>query len=448
MTTQNHTTTMTAVPAIRYRSRTGLRHLDTAHPADVLFPAYDARHDRVKVRVAARVHLSQPELWEDYIGEIAPPDHAGLFVTSAPQAGAAQFKLRVRGTKANPLWLIAGGGIVRWRQSAGFFDIALDLDVNPTRFLAHQPDPSVTAIHERGPLDAFRVNVSAAAALRAMTLDASDNVLTTLAQLGGTTFTRREAQWDAVLAAHFDQLSNALIETLAPPHIGAELEMTLSVAQAETYWELSVPDAVSTIGALCQSVKMSDGAARLSQRADIGGEANAQWIKMPLTDDADLKFYAKTSDRIRVEITHHDRIAQFAGRNGRPMGAGVAATLRALSRDAANRLHRVWTAIMNLHALQADAADVCDFMSKLNAAVPEQNRRLILSLLANHRALTETTVDGFAPASVCRALRRTGVLVPIHARNRAAARYVLTPAYSAMFDRLLDRRDAVRPLIN
>ena len=63
-----------STPSVRLRSRTGLRPLNDNEPASRLFDPKEARHDRLKCMVRARVLLSDPTLIDEVISSIAPGD--------------------------------------------------------------------------------------------------------------------------------------------------------------------------------------------------------------------------------------------------------------------------------------------------------------------------------------------------------------------------------------
>jgi hypothetical protein len=450
MTLQStNTSTMTSMssmplPIIRLRSRTGMKDI-RSHGTAVLFAAGDARHDRIKARYTARV-LVDPASMPDMLSEIGPPDDEGLFVGTVQPNGLTMRLRSRRDASRRPMWLVTGRGIVKCRPEPGFIDIDMELDLNPTRFLAHQPDPSPAAILERDPFEALRVNASKRVQLALATLDGGDNVLIGLDRLGGERFEDRATQWQHLLTAYLTHLRLALHATIRPQHIETALiEDKLTLTQVETYYEFSAADAVSTVGDLSRLLMSADGASRLFRRAEIGGTSNARWMKLPLTADIDAKVYAKTHDRVRVEITYTSRVEQAAERAGVARTGSTIAKLMTLNTDAARRLETFWDALMTLDALDASATDVCEFMARLNRAVPEGNRRLMLSLIANNRGVTATAKEGFAPPAVCRALVREGILTPARARQHAEARFALTPAWSGMFDRLLDRADASPP---
>lgn len=413
-----------------------------SHDTVTLFAPGDARHDRIKARYTAHVQVD-PGCVSDVLSEMGPRDDEGLFIGDVlPDNRSMRLRPRL-GTSRKAMWLVTGQGIARWRPEVGFIEVNLELDLNPTRFLAHQPDPSLAAIMARDPFEALRVNPSTRAQLALATLDGSDNVLVGLDRLGGQRVEARAEQWQALLSVYVDHVLEALRATIMPAgFVTAPLKETLSLSQAETYYEFTAADAVSTVGDLSRLLMSADGASRLFQRVEIGGTANARWVKLSLTEDIDAKVYAKTHDRVRVEITYTDQVKQVAQRAGAPRNDGPIAKLMALNTDAARRLETFWNALMTL---DASATDVCEFMARLNRAVPDDNRRLMLSLIANSRGVTVTAAEGFGSPVVCRALVREGILIPIRTRQRGEARFALTPTWSGMFDRLLDRTDAPQP---
>jgi hypothetical protein len=438
-----------------------MKPFDHALDARFLFPFEDARHDRIKLSVHARVSVD-PAAIEEVFDHMASTSSEGLFAGRLRSGRDGDFLELFSQERQRRAWLVTLAGRRNraiYHERHVFIDVDLELDVNPTRFLAHQPETSLDAIRARDPFDALRVNPDVRRSLRARTLDASDNILFGAEFMGGRTFARRDAHWRAVMNANFDHLREALTSSLAPARFAQLVSLDMRVKQAEAYWELASADAVSVVEGLCNAFKAAAGDTRISQivqsrppmarpTIDFDGDRNARWLKLPLTEEVDLKVYAKTVDRVRVELTYHGGIRRHAQRaGGRRVATGcnsdVVETLLSLRDGASNRLTNVWDTVMTLYRPHEGTGEICDFMRRLNRAVEEGNRQLMLSLLANHRGVTVTDATGFASLAVCRALESEGILQRVHPRNRAPARYALAPRYSEMFDRLTDRQDAV-----
>lgn len=448
-------------PNVRYRSQSGMKPFDHTRDASFLFPLGDARHDRIKLFVEARIRVPSGA-YEEVLHSMASPDEDGLFAGRLRSGRDGPFLELFSHEHQRRTWLVTLAGRRNravYREQHGLIDVGLELDLNPTRYLAHQCQTSLAAIRARNPFEALRSNPRVQSDLRGRTLDASDNVLFGAELMGGRAFGQRDAHWRAVMNTYFDHVQEALGTTFAPAHFNARLmSFSMNVKQAEIYWELASVDAVSVVADLCNAFKTASGDTRVSQvfqsrpamassTINLGGDRNARWLKLPLTEEIDLKVYAKMLDRIRVELTYHGGIRRHAQRAcgshiATRCNSAVVETLLSLRGAASIRLTQAWDAIMALYRPFEGTGEICDFMCRLNSAVEEDNRRLMLSLLANHRGVTATDASGVASPAVCRALERKGVLQRIRPCNRAPARYALAPRYSEMFDRLAGRQEA------
>lgn len=417
----------------RYRSRTGLRPFSLDTPFEHAFVPGEARHDRIKVKVRTRTTLTPGADVEAIIHSMAPRDEPSLFTANVRGADDTRFDLRV--PRRPPRFLIAGDGRGVFRAQYGIIDTDLRLDINPTRYWAHQADMQVHPTDALSALDALTSNQGISQQLRALTLDDADNLLLGLDRLGGQTFSRRSEQWMTIVGDLLDTLQTYLRDTFAPTYLGANsFTIDISPLQAECYWEFHSDRAIDDVAEIGRAVIKADGDATLNYPLSLGGHRNLHWVKLRLTNDIDLKIYAKTADRIRVEVTFLKRISQFASRSGvpAPHTRDPLWTLGALRNYATNALQPVWQAIQSLPRTSDSAADLVEFVSLLNSAVPEQNRRTLLLLLAHHHSVNATTSDGVASEAVCRRLASLGVLYRIGGRRNVGTRYVLADRYMAL----------------
>lgn len=421
----------------RYRSRTGLRPFSLDTPFDHAFVPGEARHDRIKVKVRTRTTLTAGADVEAVIHSMAPRDEPSLFTATVRGSDDTRFDLRVPARP--PRFLIAGEGKGVFRAQYGIIDTDIRLYLNPTRYWAHRPGTRVQPDDASSALDALTSNQGISQQLRALTLDDADNVLVGLDRLGGQTFTRRSEQWMTIVGELLHTIQTYLRDTFAPTHLGANsFTLDISPLQAECYWEFQSDRAIDDVAEIGRAVIKADGDATLNYPLSLGGHRNLHWVKLRLTNDTDLKIYAKTADRIRVEVTFLNRISQFAGRSGVPAPHTRDAlwSIGALRTCAANALQPVWQAIQSLPRPPDSAADLMEFLSLLNSAVPEQNRRTLLLLLAHHHSVNTTSSDGVASEAVCRRLASLGVLYRIRGRRNLGTRYVLADRYMSLLSSL------------
>ncbi|MCI0755732.1 hypothetical protein [Teichococcus vastitatis] len=350
--------------------------------------------------------------------------------------------------RSNP-WLFSVAGDLRWRPESRRLQVLLKLDANPTRFLAHQSTSDLATIRALAPVDALRLCPVRSSELAAQTLDGGDNVLVGLDRLGGTAFDRREERWQELLAIYLDHLRAMIGAALSPPGLGAQLvRMEFALTQAEVYWELHHRDAISFTADLSKSLLAADGTARVfGKPVMMASHRNTRWTRLPLTKDIAMKTYAKTIDRVRCEISFDARTNQEVRRLRRP-SQDVLEVLSSLRHAASRRMQLAWSAMMTDCPLTDETTDLIDFVEHLARAVPEERRRCLLTILVNHRGITETDSASHVPRSICLALEREGIVGRARARRGAGRRYALTLRYSRMVDRLLERHDAPGPLLN
>jgi hypothetical protein len=425
----------------RFRSRTGLKPCDHTRPAEFLFHAPEARHDRVKAIMRAEVQL--------------PPHVAHEDAISAINAGGV---LKLRGAVAEHVFIVTmvkdrllfgiTSGTVHWDKKGNRLVFILELDLNPTRWLEHQG--SICNGFQNS-VQALTLDPEKSRRLSALTLDKGDNVLTSTARLGSTVFDHRGSWWRGVLTAYIGHIKAFLEQILVPTACGARLVKLedQTVRQAEVHWELEHPRAVAWANDFCKAVRAANLSARVFERPiEEAGIANCRWVKIRRTQEVIVKVYAKQQDRVRLEIEFHDRINQTVKRAGGSTETLVD-TLMGLQDPAAQHLQALWTNIMTFidHSPTATVS-LCDFVEKLTRAVPEAHRPVLIDLLISHRHLAETSPDSFAPPRMCQDLVREGLLVRVKTRNRGPVQYALALPYSRMFDRMLGQNDAPPSVMN
>jgi hypothetical protein len=430
----------------RHRSKSGLKSLSQwsrEQGAKFLFAEGDARHDRVKLKAEARV-LFSPDALEDVLGDINHRD---------PDIRPDVLRLDNRSpthwdvSTARDTWLFNAHGKAQLAQP-GLLIFEIELDLNPTTFLAHQTTSRIADIQARPAVEAMRVDPIVRQHLQAATADGNDNVLLGVDYLGSTVFDHRAERWDALMDTYLGKVEELLAETLAPANRWAVLDsITLkSIAQAEIHWELEHRDAVSWVSGFRKALSAAD----IETSFTVYRIGNAECVRLTVNKEIGLKIYAKeATNRVRFEIEFTKKIHRsFRSPSRAGYRTSLQDQLKALRVPAAKHIQRTWNEVMQFIAIEDNATDICDFMARLNRCVPEENRRKMVSTLANLRRLAETVPGGIAPPTVCQALEREGILIRTRVRKRSEPQYALAPSWSRMFDRLLDRNDAPPAFLN
>ncbi|KQP08295.1 hypothetical protein [Methylobacterium sp. Leaf93] len=412
---------------------------------EYLFPVQDVRHDFMEAQFSARVRGTAADL-ETVLRRLGGRGDRGV------------FRLR---KKTGSLWhidtrpdsaLFSAQGTIRVPQGGGLLELEMRVQLNPTRFLAHQADPTPGAIHLRPPRDALKPDPAVEARLAARSLDGGDNYLTMPAQVPG--FSERDAWWWGILRSYLGKIRQFVVDHLVSSFSRAKLERAGfgPIRKAEVQFEFYHPDAITWAGEFRNALCVADDAAESrswgKKRRGAEGKRNTVGAYLDINKDTRLKVYAKDAHRIRIEVVFSkaQRISQVLTRSGLSPSDEIVSRVQSLRGEAVKQLAKVWKTVMQVTKACEATADICDFMARLNRQVPDENQRTMLSLLGNHRRVTATVPAGIAPDTVCRALVREGVLVPAGIVTRGPARYALAPTWSRMFDRLFGRNDAVTTL--
>ncbi|CAA2144237.1 hypothetical protein [Methylobacterium bullatum] len=420
------------IPYARLRSKTGNRPLDPAIPAMALLPSSEARHDKLTVMAKGRVYLALEDV-EAVLGSADDRGGAGGsgIVLCDGGVGAWQWKLKTPSAR----WLFGMQGKARYVSQAGRLEIEMELLLNPSRFLAHQPDPSLAAVRSRDPLDALWRDPVRRAEIEGQTLDGRDNAI--IGRSYFPSFAGREPWWREVLEAYFNHVKAALTDVLTPVGVDGRfdyLEFT-HVRSAEVQWELDHAAAVSWVNALSNRVLHADAAASIGRYLTVSGSGNAKVLRLAVRQDIFIKIYAKMFGRVRIELEYLDgpKINDIATDRGRFTRGSVIDTVCSLRSDAEGRLHAFWNSAMRLGNVAGEAASMQRLVFAVIRAAKGQNAERVLELLFAHHRLEQTELDGCAPQAVCEALTRDGILTRPRLRKRARApQFALAPAYSRM----------------
>ena len=344
--------------------------------------------------------------------------------------------------------LFSANGRVEVPLGQGLLIITLTVQLNPTRFLAHQPDKRPGTVSLRPSREALRPDPAVIRAMAARTLDGGDNFLETTPDIPA--FDLRDPWWTGILRSYLGKIRQFFRERLDPE--GARVQVDRAdfgpIRKAEVQWEFGHRDAISWAAAFCNTLKAADDAAETRIWSSTEAQRNVTAGYLSLTKDIRLKVYAKTAYTVRFEVVFSgsSRITQALKRLGHSSDTDIVARLQGLRAEAVKQISKAWATIMDVTREANAKADMFDFMARLNRKVPEQNRRVVMSLLGNQRRLTATPAGGVAPDAVCRGLVRVGILREAGIVTRGPARYALAPEWSEMFDRLLGRSDAAPTL--
>jgi hypothetical protein len=441
---------------MRWRPYSLCRALDHARPVDLT----EMRVDRLKVSITADVHYRSRDAITEYLSFLGgnnslPVDLFELHDLPTPH----KRRLRVR-----PGFLLSGEGEVKnVAELSGVARVVLSLDLNPTRWLAHQPLPPGTAPLNMDALAALPAHQAlaehseVAASARRAALDGNDNVALGFRRTGDFTPARDHAAWfRRVLAVYLEHV-RALVTAVLTPTTNDAIPVTVTVhpfavQQAECYAEQNTPDAIAAMATLADRLKVaaSDMTIRHylpADRLEEGMSLNARSVTLKLTNTVHLCIYAKTRDRIRFEVRYLSAVQGTVARHLRGQQPNILEILEEAMSDAANRLNTVNRALTQIMTdAPVDWQRLINFMAELLWACGSDydRARALLSPLVIDQAVCETVPGGLAPRAVMQRLHDRRIVERVRVRHGGPVRWRLTPPYAAIMrglgDQLPDRR--------
>ncbi len=245
--------------------------------------------------------------------------HGCIFRTMLPPDNASFVRMRIRrellrvgnaqsgDAREIPKPLIAGDCNWQARQNAGEFEAlgTLDISINPTRFIRHRPTSQdlPDELLERIPLPPAPFSEAA--------YDFADNWLP---QSGRLQSYAKPSRWREQLARYLNTIENTFRNEVArscrlnfarPMHDAP----CYNVGTVETYWEWLSDDPLKVVFDLESLFKNYTRRKRTVRRyRDVDSESEREHDLLILRGEISpgemLKIYAKTNQRVRMEVTH------------------------------------------------------------------------------------------------------------------------------------------------
>jgi hypothetical protein len=424
----------------RLRRRSGMRQLDVSQA----FRAEEVKHDRIKVRAMALIGYSSADRMSEYLSLVA--DISG-YESPVFRVLATRWP-HMKNVEVADGWLFSGRGNIRnlARPHGGVANLEMEINVNPTRFLANHPgEASVAELAALQPREALRQSSFGDEARRA-SLTGTDNVLVGARRQGGTAFEHRQAWWQSVISVYLAHVRTLLTSTLVP-HAGnalpqdVQVEVTLpSVAQAECYWEFETDDAITAVKGLAEHLATAAGSVQLrtylpsSEVFAQEQQNNSVSVTLPLTDTVHATIYAKTADRVRFEIKYLKDVRGAGARHlrGTP---GVELVIDGLRENAASRIETIIGALASIMApAEPTAGTMWSFFDALVWAANNNfgAAQQLHSILMNFGSVSQGVEGAASSPDVLHRLVQRGVLRRIRIRHGGIPRYTLTPPYAAI----------------
>ncbi len=469
-------------PIARYRIPPGLPHLRSSAEGEL----EEGVVDKVSIRLSGAIlyarSLSQ---FRAYLNSIArsPLD---LFET---RGGTHRNTLKIRRG-----WLFSGQ--VRFSLSAqrhGIYRIysTAELHLNPSRFMAHNPDGGLRNFTPSD--DMLRAREDIKLDVAANSLDGNDNYLP------GNTYRRimRSQEGNRALMAYLAGVQALVERELQIPFDGnpdwSNIEsnptsdridwdvaphsdfQNCTVSCAEVYWERWVSDALSAVKELDDIIDPTvRGVARVLypvRNVGVGIRREEQTVQIRPTSRSmnslcftaetgrngiKLKAYAKQHRRVRMEIEYRGNLAQLLGAtvgdyDGMDWSEYLFDLLRLAREDAATRISRFFSVIRQSRSVEPvlistfvevfqQLANACDGDQELASEVMMilvSGGGITFPVNGRRRSDDPTVREGRILRSID-VLRRSGVLQKSSTQSRGgrARRYVLAPKFRAALQKM------------
>ena len=320
----------------------------------------EARDGRIdKIFVNARLgHLwggdEIPERFRRFLG-IAPPDvrsfseraKFGVIFNTAPFEGKKCVPLKVRKTSCKwnqevqtpPLFT----GEVKTRQGGEgdtkFISLSARLGLNPSRAIRHRYD-ELTGVAVSAGRDCLFMRQAPPDTERSF--DGNDNFVPI--ELTQPNYLRAEKRhFESVFTGLETELKRAARSASNTVELSTIKTESIALWEVEIYWEFTVPDSLEYFAKIANTLEAYGRRNRKREHGtDEGREGNGKSYICYLNKSEAIKIYAKTRDRVRIEVTQkprrNSRLLPSYEANGLPAVQPLLDTLRTKAAARVNHL--------------------------------------------------------------------------------------------------------------
>lgn len=449
---------------VRERNRGAIR--DVFHQVEP--SAEEARIDKFEVLLTAEL-VGSREVLNEYVDHLNDEAEAiglgGIHNKLFNHFGHQGYKRRA--IIRYGCWTVTGGATFQIRSDGG--RLTLRLKLNTTRTAQHALSVNgYEGLNNLSAREFFRRRSEVAEETIGFTLNRADNALLGTQRLGGMEASARFSRWQLFLRTYEQKLIELIHETFLPPELGFEPGersgggrlpsgpigisfnwATLTLTQAEVYWERAHPSAMSFSRQLSERLFNAAPSAQMrrypSEEPDrITREGDSILIAIPQRSDLDLIIYAKTRDRVRFEMRYRKSLTQTLRR--RPITSSESPLLPWFDRlhDHASEALQ-WEEIRSLmpQGLSSDPIDLFTaFVDGVRLACEDVGRvedyATVLTFLLESGGMSaggEMDPQG----SLIRALEKRKLLLRVRVRSRGRnipRRWMIHPKYEPLLTRL------------
>ena len=272
--------------------------------------------------------------------------------------------------------------------------LSLELFLNPTRFMHHQPIANWQAPPQDYPdlppprLTAGEAHLSESSG--EASLDGNDNVLFGRRRIhlarSATWLLNVQRYWLGLIVAF-----NDIFYAAAEDHCGIEFHPRLNLKTVETYWEYHIEDPINWV---CEVEPYVRSMAISSEThhypvPSVGLDRNSRSIHVVLRSGVRMKVYAKTTHRVRIEVEHNLREnARPIGRHTSQKPSELITWLDLCSRDAADQVNRVLAHLERQSIRASSDFSAIQLIVRVSQILGEASQaELIISLLAGNQRI-------------------------------------------------------------
>jgi hypothetical protein len=315
--------------------------------------------------------------------------------------------------------------------------VSLDLNLNPTRFLHHQPKREFVERMQQPvaewvlPEPRLIAGTATLEAADERSLDGKDNVLLGLVPVSdahGLPWSLHLRRYWYALLEKFDGLFH---EAAGLAMLAIRFADSFNLRSVETYWEFHINDPSSwllEIEPIIRRLGLTNAARNFQHPDGLSTDeltANRRSITLRLRSGVLLRVYAKTSHRVRFEVEHDlvETARLFGGRHTSTDPNVFFDWLEMAALDAASHVNRVLEHLERQQTREGAQMSVTQLVIRVTQVVgdPDLAERL-LSLVAANQSISSDA--GLAPS-----IRRLVSHSILETAERGRNRYVLTPEY-------------------
>lgn len=427
---------------VRHRVRSGLHILAEATQVRVDF----GRHDKIEFAFGGHIDVSDAADLEAILFTHSAPTSIGSIFQGTFRPGSSSI-LRVKKG-----WLFDGEMMILATNSPLRQEVRLNLSVNPTKFAAYAARfnaASVGELSQHPVADLLSDDAAQRRELERQTLDGNQNLIPYSPWISAVSRDWSElvrlylTAIKQLIEADFAERASARLTDGVTLVLADPCDIPTSLKLVETHWEFQVSDSLLAFSAMERWLAAAAPDVVQTRRFDMLYHRSraARWIKFEARKGITIAVYAKSRNRLRLEV-------RYRGRKGRTIGQILSAEqeftgsttlidrLDLLRQDGAERINHLLSHA-DLTQVTQSAAIAQNFSALLSALArgPIRYRHLLPDVFA--QLVASSSVDAVRKSdlfNLCEAFGRLGILKPskVVARSPSTRFVLIEPHHSAI----------------